>query len=162
MGQLVQALIEHRLTPEGVLEIPRILNTSLNENVAGEWIWTVPTINKQVLIELWLRKAEYFLKNAWSVEDLALLEKGELTLHFFAPSLIAFDASLKWFSYTSNGDQRYSFNNLAKEISNLCKAVDVIIASEVSDAWIDEHEILTVDMVRQKAIGNKNLAIELE
>ncbi|AEV99660.1 hypothetical protein A4D02_27935 [Niastella koreensis] len=161
MGQIVHAFIEHRLTPEEILNLPDYLQSVSANTLAGLWHWTTSGMNKLTLADLWTRKAEYFINNSWSEQDLALLEKDNLTLHFSSPHLVTFDNSLRWDTYHRNEELRKGFNCLSKAISSLLNAVDILIVPDLSSIdFYDEN--LTVDAYRQKANGNELYAIELD
>ena len=163
MGQLVHALIEHRLTPEEILKLPDPLRHISDTVLAGQWHWTAPNMDKHTLISLWTRKAEYFINNSWSEQDLALLEKSNMMLHFSAPHLVTFYNSLRWDTYRSNELQRQGFNRLARAISIPLKAADILFVPDLSSVdFFDEDENLTVATYRQKANGNELYAIELD
>jgi len=162
MGQTVYALIEHRLTPEEILKLPGRLQTSSNEVIAGHWLWTVLNIDANVLADLWAKKAEYFINNPWSDEDLALLQHDNRTLHFYSPNLVTFTNSLSWDTYNINEVLRKDFNGLAKETSELLSAIDIIIVPDLSGVdFFYEGRDLTVSAYRQKANGNKLFAAEI-
>src|SRR5687767_2037993 len=112
MGQTVHAFIEHRLTLEEILRLPEHLQHISDNTLSGQWHWTTPNMAKQILTDLWTRKAEYFINNAYNKENLALLEKENLTLHFTPPILVTFENSLRWNIYKSNGQLRKEFNLL--------------------------------------------------
>ena len=162
MGQLVHAFIEHRLTPEEILNLPEQLRHSSNNTLAGQWHWTAANMDKETLADLWTRKAEYFINNSWSEADLALLEKDNFTLHFSTPYLITFDNSVRWDTYQKNHQLRAEFNRMAKAVATLVNAIDILIVPDLSSVdFFDEEKDITVDAYRQKANGNEMYAIEL-
>jgi len=132
MGQTVQALIEHRLTPDEILKLPESLQDSSNSIIAGQWNWIVPNINATTLVNLWTRKAEYFISNSWSEKDLALLRNDNMTLHFYNSNLVTFDNSISWNTYNEDENLCKDFNYLTKEMSTLLNALDIIIVPELS------------------------------
>ena len=86
-----------------------------------------------------------------------------MTLHFFKPNLLTFDNSIRWNSYKSNETLRKEFNRLAKIISQLLSALDIIIVPDLSSVdFFDEEKDLTVNAYRQKANDNKIYAVEIE
>lgn len=163
MGQLVHAFIEHRLTLEEILNLPEHLRNFSDDILAGQWHWSAPNMNKQILIDMCTRKADFFINNSWSVQDLALLEKDNMTIHFFAPHLLTFDNLNRWDTYRRYEQQRQEFNRLARALSLLLNAVDVLMVPDLSSVdFFYEDEDLTVAAYRQKANGNELYAIELD
>jgi hypothetical protein len=163
MSQITHALIEHRLTPDEILEIPNHLRHISDEILRGQWRWSAPYMSKQTLIELWSRKAEFFINNLWSEKDLGLLQKDNLTLQFFEPHLVIFDNLIRWDSYHRNEQLRQEFNRLANVISSLLNAVDKLVVPDLSSVgFYDEDEPFSVAAYRQKANNNKLYAMELE
>lgn len=163
MGQIVHALIEHRLIPEDILLLPAQLGSAPDDAIAGQWRWVMPNMDKQALTDYWDRKPEYFINNLWGKQDLALLEKESLTLHFSMPHLVSFDSSLRWDTYSRNGQFREEFNRLTEVILSLLNAVDILFVPDLSSVdFFGDNGDLTVDSYRQKVKGNKLYAIELE
>ncbi|MEX6690091.1 hypothetical protein QTN47_21460 [Danxiaibacter flavus] len=162
MGQIVHAFIEHKLTPEEILQLPELLCHISNDILVGQWHWSTPNMNKQILIDLWTRKTEYFINNIWSEQDFALLEMHDMTFHFFSPRLLTFDNSIRWDVYNKNESVREEFNRLAKAISSLLNAVDILVVPDLSSvSFFEEDKDTTVDSYRQKAKCNKLYSIEL-
>jgi hypothetical protein len=65
MGKIVHALIEHSLTPEEIVNLPEQLRNFSNDVLVAQWHWTKQNMDKEALIDLWTRKAEYFINNSW-------------------------------------------------------------------------------------------------
>jgi hypothetical protein len=114
MGQIVHALIQHKFSPEEILKLPEYLRNISDDTLTGQWHWTTANINKEILINSWTRKGQYFINNPHSERDLALLKKDNLTLHFSSPHLITFDNLLRWDTYKRNDQLRKQFNRLTK------------------------------------------------
>lgn len=162
MSQLVHAFIEHRLTPENILRLPEYLLNSTNSTLSGKWHWTAPNIDTKVLYDLWEHKADYFINNSWSEKDLAWLKKENLTLHFLTPHLVTFDNLLRWDVYHRNEQLSKEFNILAKLMSSLLNAVDVILVPDLSSVdFFNEEEYHSVDKYRKRANGNNSYIMEL-
>jgi hypothetical protein len=157
MGQTVLAILKHRLTPEEIVRFPERLLKSTNEKIVGQWSWSVPNIDTNILSIIWNRNVEYFIHNSWSEKDLVLLEKNDLTLHFCNTSLVVFDNSMKWFTYERNEILHNEFNFLAKEMATLLNACDTIIVPEPPD-----NPDMTPNEYRAKAKENKTPIIELK
>lgn len=163
MAQLVHAFIEHRLTLEEILNLPDHLQQISDDILVGQWNWSAPNMNKQVLIGIFTRKLDFFFNNSWSVQDLALLEKDNMTIHFSAPHLVTFDNSYRWDTYRIYEQQRQEFNRMTRALSLLLSAVDVLMVPDLSSVdFFDENEDLTVAAYRQKSNGNELYAIELD
>lgn len=161
MGQIAHALIEHCLTPKQIIDLPKRLLLSSNPIIAGQWTWTASNLDEKLLLDIWNRKPEFFMQNSWSVADLALLEKNNLTITSISPNILTFDNLLKWYSYQDNEFLRKEFNDLTKEIIKLLSAIDVIMVPDLSSVgFVDEIENLSVKAYRQKANGNTSCAIE--
>lgn len=163
MSQIVHAYIEHRLTAEEIIKLPDYLQHIQDSILAGKWDWTTPNMTEQTLVHMWTLAAEYFINNQWSEKDLAFLQKGNMTFFFSNPHLVTFDNLQRWDTYHSNEQLREEFNSLAKTVSSLLRAVDVLIVPDLSSVdFFDEDEDLTVDSYRQKANGNRIYAVELD
>lgn len=163
MGQIAHALIEHHLTSEQIIKLPERLQFSTINVIAGQWTWTNPNLDEKLLFEIWNRKPEFFLRNSWSVKDLALLEKDNMTITSVSPTILTFDSLLRWYTYQDNELLRRQFNVLTKEITRLLNAIDIIMVPDLGSIDIvAEDENLTVSHYRQKANGNKMYAIEID
>lgn len=163
MGRIVNALIEHSLPLEEILQLPLRFQTSRNQNIAGIWKWSKDNLNKEIITNLWSLKLDYFIKHSWSTEDLVILEKDKMTLHFYKPNILTFNNLLSWYSYNENENSKREFNQLVKEISSFLKTVDTIIVPDLSSVdFFDEDVDLTVNSYRLKAKGDSMNAIELE
>ena len=57
MGQNVNALIEHNLPSEDILKLPEYLCASSDETISGQWHWTIPKIDKQLLEDALSKRA---------------------------------------------------------------------------------------------------------
>jgi len=159
----VEALIEHKLTPEEILKLPERLQVSANKNIAGQWAWTVPNINTEILHNIWTRKSDYFINNPWGIEDFAFLKKDYLTLDFISSNLVTFHSSLRLYVYEKNKNLRDDFNCLTKEILNLLNAVDVLIIPELSNvSFLDDEPDFTINIYRQKAKEHNSFVTELK
>lgn len=162
MGQIVHAFIEHRLTPEEILLLPALWRHISDDMLVGQWHWSTPNMNRQILVDLWTQKTKYFINNSWSEQDLALLEKQDMTFHFLSRNLLTFNNSTRWDIYNKNESVQNEFNHLAKVISSLLYAVDILIVPNLSSVnFFDEDRDTTIDAYRKKAKGNKFYSIEL-
>lgn len=132
MGQIVHAFIEHRLTPEEILQLPEQLQHIPDNALRGQWHWTAPNIDKKTLTGLWTRNADYFINNSWSEQDLALLLKDHFTLHFYKPHLVTFDNALRWDTYKGNEQHREEFNRLTKALTSLLNPIDILFVPDLS------------------------------
>lgn len=161
MEKIVHALIEHNLKPSEILNFPVILSKLPSAAFTGEWEWTSHDMDASFLEELWNKKDIDFINNSASIEDLALLQKDKITIDFMTPHLITFDTLLPWDLYNSDESFRTEFNQLARMICELTKAIDVAIIPELSSLpFYDENTDHTVDALRKKA-GNHQLVKEL-
>jgi hypothetical protein len=159
MGSIIEAVIEHKLSPEEILLLPESLNKLNFINCDDDnWGWTAPNIDSAFLEKYWRKSPEDFMKEPWGIEDLAILEKGNLSIHFLTPHLASFDTLLGSSVYDINPATKCEFDVKAKSIALKMKPVDIIIIKD----WYYDHAFdfdnnLTVEIIRQ-SVRHKNLS----
>jgi hypothetical protein len=162
MGQIVHALIEHSLTPQEILEFPKKLETCPNNEIAGKWDWSNPNFNVETLLKIWnTTQADFMAAHSWGDEDFPWLQKGNFTLDFFAPNLIAFNRLYSWFFFRGNEERISEFSKLTRVIGELVNATDFLFVPDISDDFAYSHIKLTVDLFRQDAKTRYEAAIEV-
>jgi hypothetical protein len=162
MGQIVYALIEHPLTTEEIFEFPQKLEACPNGVIAGRWNWTDPNFDINSFFKSWNAKQIDFASTySWSEQDFPWLQKGDLTLDFFKPNLIAFDNLFKWFFFQGNERRINDFSKLTRDIANLLNATDLLFVRELTDDFINSNDHLTVDLFRQDAKDRNETVIEV-
>jgi hypothetical protein len=163
MGSIIQAVIQHSLSPREIVLVPDILNHSdIINPKEDELKWSTPDIDATFLEKYWNLDSQYFINNPWSEESLALLQNDKFRLHFYNPNLVSFDMYLKAGVYKNNSLAESDFNFCAKFIALKLAAKDVIIFEDhlFGDAF-DSNDLSSVDEIRKKFISQNISFYEL-
>jgi len=157
MSSIIEAVIQHEMSPEEILTIPELLNDlHLVDNTGSKWAWTSKSAGVDFLKKYWRTTPEDFIEKRWDVTNLAVLELklseySRLTLHFYQPNLVSFDTHLPSSRFENDIEARVEFTRLVKLIALVMRATDTIIINNwYYDHAFDFSQNLTVDVIRQK------------
>lgn len=128
MGQLIQAIIEHTLSPAAIVSLSKELSSI--PATASEWKWTTSKTSPSFLQQYWKVNAADFIRKRWSFNDLATLECGRLDMHFFAPNLVVLAGSLRSSAYYNIEKSRAWFNGLSKQVAQVLGGSAIIMVPD--------------------------------
>lgn len=157
MSSVVQAVIQHNLSPEQIMLLPEIFNKANFIDKEDSLRWDGTKIDIDFLQQYWKKTSEDFISRPWSEEDLALLQNDKVSFHFYQPNLVSFDTHLKASIYKSNTETKSQFDLLVKTVALIMDAVDIIIIENwYHDEAFDSDNAFTVEIIRTK-VKSRNL-----
>jgi hypothetical protein len=152
MGSVTEAAIQHKLSSKEIFSLRELFNeTDFIDTKELKWAWTASNINPTFLETYWKTTWEdQIKKGSWGIEDMALLENGDFSLHFHQPNLVSFSTGLKSTIYNYNPVIKTEFDLMAKQIALLMNATDIIIIEDwhYGEAF-DVDDKLTVEIIRE-------------
>lgn len=160
MSVLVNAIMQHALTPGKIIELSYMLG--------DKWSWTKDNIEESFLSSYWTRKVDWYLRNEWSESDLAILHgSDDWSIYFMEEKILALSNLMRWTHFKNNPVVNCQFKDNARKIAEIIGSPKVLFIPDLGTGSLPKEldqldKIDTLDNLIQQLTKHSWTDFELE